>query len=70
MQTKQFADLLREGKRKEGDKILESLSRKINAMLEEETPHLHFAKEKKCPHCHANILANSKFCSQCGKALA
>ncbi|MBI3027112.1 zinc ribbon domain-containing protein [Candidatus Woesearchaeota archaeon] len=69
MQAQQFAELLTQGKRNEADTILKSLSEKINAKLEEETPHLHIAKEKKCPHCHADILVNSKFCSQCGKAL-
>ena len=51
-------------------KFIAEFNGKIDAKLSEATPHLHLAREIKCPHCHANILRDSKFCSECGKSLS
>ena len=54
----------------EARKLISALQEKVNAKLSKVTPHLHLAREIKCPHCNADILKDSKFCSQCGKPLA
>lgn len=54
----------------EARNLISALSEKVNVRLSEVTPHLHLAREIKCLHCNADILKDSKFCSQCGKALS